>query len=245
LTTRARSARALAPLLALAVLTASGCETSAEKSAELEKSALKAQAARPAAHGLQITRANPDVKVVATTLLHSSEGSAAVVTLRNSSSHALHDVPIAVELVGAGGQVVYTNTEAGVAKSLISVGLVPAHGVLSWVDDQIRGSGTLRVRIGPAPTASGPIPSVAVSRAQLSEEAGGAGALGTVTNHSGVAQQELVVFAIARRGGRIVAAGRSVLPTLPGGSSAHFQAFLVGAAAGARLAASAPPTTLG
>jgi hypothetical protein len=45
------------------------------------------------------------------------------------------------------------------------------------------------------------------------------------------------------QGGRIVAAGRAVLPEVAAGASVPFQAFLVGAATGARLEASAPPTT--
>jgi hypothetical protein len=53
------------------------------------------------------------------------------------------------------------------------------------------------------------------------------------------------VYGLARRGGRIVAAGRAVLPEVAANASAPFQAFLVGAPQGATLEASAPPTTLG
>ena len=67
---------------------------------------------------------------------------------------------------------------------------------------------------------------------------------GTVRNRSTVTQQDLVVYAVARRGGKIVAAGRAVLPEVAAGASVPFQAFLVGEPSGARLEASAPPTTL-
>jgi hypothetical protein len=239
-------ALALAPALALAALASSGCQTSAEKSAELEKAALRAAARQPAAHGLQITRPSADVKVLATALVRSSEGSAAVVTLRNASSRALRDVPIALEVTDSGGRVVYTNTEAGVARSLTSIPLLAAHGVLSWVDDQVQGAGaSVRVKVGQAPPAAGAIPSIAVTGTRLSEEGGGgAGVTGTVSNHSSIAQQELVLFALARKGGRVVAAGRAVLPVLGASSAAHFQVPLIGAAAGARVEVGAPPTTL-
>jgi hypothetical protein len=79
---------------------------------------------------------------------------------------------------------------------------------------------------------------------RASEEAGSAGAAGSVHNRSSVTQQHLVVDVLARRGRTILAAGRAVLPEVAAGASAPFQAFLVGAAAGATLQASAPATTL-
>jgi hypothetical protein len=65
-----------------------------------------------------------------------------------------------------------------------------------------------------------------------------------VHNRSSVAQQSLVVDVLARRGPAIVAAGRAVLPEVGAGGSSAFQAYLVGTPSGARLEASAPPTTL-
>jgi hypothetical protein len=83
-----------------------------------------------------------------------------------------------------------------------------------------------------------------VQDVHASEESGtGAGAAGTVRNRSNVTQRSLVVYGLAVRSGRIVAAGRAVLPEVAAGASVPFQAFLVGAPTGARLEASAPPTT--
>ena len=68
----------------------------------------------------------------------------------------------------------------------------------------------------------------------------------TVVNRSAVDQRELVVYALARRGGKVVAAGRAVLPQAAGsGSSTRFQLFLVGDPTGARLEFEPPPTLLG
>ena len=53
------------------------------------------------------------------------------------------------------------------------------------------------------------------------------------------------MFGVARRAGRIVAAGRAVLPELPAGSRLPFQIFFVGDPHGAQLQVSAPATTAG
>ena len=70
-----------------------GCETTAEKSARLEKTRIHTHLAE---QGLTITKQSADVHVLDATLVHGSEGSAAVVTLRNDSGHTLKGVPIAI-----------------------------------------------------------------------------------------------------------------------------------------------------
>jgi hypothetical protein len=60
-----------------------------------------------------------------------------------------------------------------------------------------------------------------------------------------VTQLELVVYAVARRGGRIAAAGRAIVPQAPAGASTPFQVFFIGDPKGAQLSLTAPPTTLG
>jgi hypothetical protein len=50
---------------------------------------------------------------------------------------------------------------------------------------------------------------------------------------------------LARKDGKIVAAGRAVLAEVKPGASVPFQAFFVGDAKGAKLEVSAPPTTSG
>jgi hypothetical protein len=121
--------------------------------------------------------------------------------------------------------------------------------VLTWIDDQVQapaGATSLSAKIGEGTPAAGPTPQLSVQDAHLSEAQGsGAEAEGTVVNHSAVDQQELVIDAVARRAGRIVAAGRAVLPSAPAGSSSPFQIFFVGNPAGAQLEVSAPATTAG
>ena len=66
---------------------------------------------------------------------------------------------------------------------------------------------------------------------------------GRLVNRSTRAQGKVLVYAVALKGGRVVAAGRSVVTSLPAhqGASAPFQAFLVGNPAGAKIELSAVP----
>jgi hypothetical protein len=241
------SRRALAALALALALT--GCETTAEKSARLEKAALRSGAAQHAnTQGLRIAHPSTQVRVVASTLVHGSEGYAAAVTVRNDSATALRDIPIAIWANDAGGATVYSNTAPGLGQSLISVPYLAPHGELTWVDDQVQATtapSSLKVELGQGTPVTGAVPSIVVAGVrQFEDPANGAGAEGMVGNRSAVAQRELVVYAVARRGGAIVAAGRAVVPQLPAAGSVRFQAYLVGSPAGAVVQASAPPATI-
>jgi PAS domain-containing protein len=241
-------------VLLLAALALTGCETTAEKSAKLERAAKQreASAARHAAgveRALQITRPSTKIAVLSTTLLHDTEGTAAVVTLRNNSSTAQEAVPIGITVRDARGAPLYTNRAAGESAALTSASLIPAHGELTWIDDQIQTSGTpaaVTAEVGEGRPAAGSPPPVSIEGAhQIQEGGAGSGAEGTIVNHSAVGQAELVVYAVVRRGTRIVAAGRSVLSEAPAGASTRFQLFFVGNPAGGQLTVSAPPTSFG
>jgi hypothetical protein len=244
-----RSAALAPPSLLLAALALAGCATTAETSARLEHAAkAHERAAGPSAHGLSIARQSSAVKVLRTTALHSREGSAAVVTLRNTSSHTLRQVPVEIRVLDARGAPLYANTVGGLAASLTSVAVLPAHAELSWIDDQIQAAGTpasVHARIGQSPVVKAPLPQLSISTSAGAQTSGEGAVEGVVVNHSGVAQRELVVYAVARRGARIVGAGRAVLAEASAHASTPFQLFLIGQASGARLRLSVPPTTLG
>jgi hypothetical protein len=70
-------------------------------------------------------------------------------------------------------------------------------------------------------------------------------ATGFAANRSKVDQRKLVITAVARRAGRIVAAGRAQIPRLKPGKRARFQIFFIGDPRGAHLDLEAPPSTLG
>ncbi len=205
--------RAAMALLVLA-LTLTGCETNEERHAELVRQ--DRYRAAPVQSGLDIGRASSDVKVLATTVLHDENGVAAVVRLRNDSSRPLREVPIAITLREPGGRTLYQNNVPGLSSPLTHAPLLQPGKSFEWVDDQIPASGTpgsLSARVGEAPAAGAHPPSLTVRGVHVVDDpTNGVGAEGTVVNRSAVAQQELVVFAVATRAGRIVAAGRAVLP---------------------------------
>ncbi len=238
--------------LLLCALALGGCESSQEKSAQLEQAAKVERARNPvqASRGLSITQASREVQVVATQVVHSSEGTAAVVMLRNTSPHALRDVPIAVTVKDAAGGTLYQNNAPGLEAALTSVPLVAPGAQVTWIDDQVQASGaggvpmTVSALAGEAPQAPANVPKIAVTGVHPNEEGGSSGAAGTVANDSTVAQQGLVVYAVARRDGRIVAAGRALLSEVAAHSSSPFQVLFIGSAAGAKLEVSAPPSTL-
>jgi hypothetical protein len=233
----------------LVALALTGCESNQERSAKLEKveRPREEEAARHRAlaqRALTITRASTRVKVIATAIVHDAEGAAAVVSLRNTSSTPLGDVPIQITVRNARGASVYTNSTPGLSPTLLSVALLPAHGVVTWIDDQVQAAGTpasVSAKVGEGTPAAGATPKLEVVGAHLSE----AQAEGNVVNHSAVVQQELVVDALARRAGRIVAAGRAVLAQAAAGATTPFQIFFVGDPSGALLEVSAPATTQG
>jgi hypothetical protein len=232
-------------VLVTIALAATGCESTQEKSAQLEKAAHHTHLSE---RGLSIARASAEVSVLGAVLVRGAEGAAAVVTLRNDSAHALRDVPIAIAVKDAGGSTVFQNDAPGLEAALTSLGSLPAHGVTTWVDDQVPATGapaSVTAIAGVSPAVSGALPQIEVAGVHPSEESGSATAVGTVRNRSPVAQQALVVYVVARRAGRVVAAGRAILPEVEPGAAVPFKAFLVGSPHGATLQASAPAMTLG
>lgn len=239
---------------ALLILALSGCESSQEESAKLERVdkrheaqlALKTAAARRL---LSISHVSREVSASAVTLLRSSEGAAAVVTLENHSGRAVREVPVRIIVRDAQGATVYTNETPGQSRALISAALIPAHASLEWIDDQVQTSGAVQsavAEVGEAPAAGGAPPRLTISEAHMIEDpTNGPGAEGVVVNHSTVDQSELVVYAVVRRAGHVVAAGRAVLPSAPAGASTRFQLFFIGDPQGGSLEVSAPPSTLG
>jgi hypothetical protein len=236
--------------LALAALALAGCETTAEQSARLER-----EAKRHAVHTLAATsalttlaagHAGTHVRALAASLVHSSEGVAAVVVLHNATAVNLQEVPVLITVKGPSGQTLYTNDTAGLSRALTGVALLPAHATLTWIDDQIQAAGTpsaVLVKVGDGTAARGTPAHVSVTGSVSESNTNGGTVEGTVTNHTGPSQPELVVNAVATRGGRAVAAGRGVLAQLAPGASQHFQLFLIGDPSGATLALSAPPTS--
>jgi hypothetical protein len=231
--------------LVLVALALTGCESNQERSAKIEKTAKRYTLAQ---RGLSIAHASTQVQVLNAIVVRGSEGAVAAVTVRNSTAHTLRSVPIAITVKNPHGQALYKNDAPGLEAGLTQISSLPAHGLITWVDDQVPPSGepvSVSAVVGEAPTAGGPEPLIEVQGAHLAEASTGEVA-GTVRNRSNVTQQHLVVYLVARRAGRIVAAGRAILAEVTPSAPVPFQAFLVGTPAGATtLLASAPATTFG
>jgi hypothetical protein len=235
--------------LALVALALTACESNQERSAKLanaakavEREAVNRRAL--AQRALTITRPSAKVKVTSTAIVRGAEGTAAVVSLRNVSSMPMRAVPIEIVVRDAKGASVYTNDVAGLSPTLVSIALIPAHAEQTWIDDQVQATGTpasVSAEVGEGTPTAGAVPQLSVQGTHLSE----AQAEGNLVNHSASVQQEVVVDAVARRAGRIVAAGRAVLANAPAGASTPFQIFFVGDPAGAQLEVDAPATTSG
>src|ERR1700753_3720822 len=113
--------------LALACLALTGCETTQEKSAKLERAHRKGAIATK---GLEIATANPTIKVLAATAVHTGEEPPAAVTVANSGS-AEREVPLLISAEQAGGPAI-SNAESGLAHSLTYIAYVPSHGKAEW-----------------------------------------------------------------------------------------------------------------
>ena len=237
--------------LALAVLAAlalAGCETTAEKSAKLERAAKRSQhvtEARKPLEALVSAPASSKLEVQGTAVVHSAEGTAAVVTVHNRTGSTLRRVPILIAVKDSSGASLYTNNEPGISSTLTSIPSIPKGGSVDWVDDQVQASGTpaaVSAKLGEGEGA-GASPPLRVD-AHLSERNANGGTVeGTVTNPSATAERQVVVYAVARHGGRVTSAGRAVMTEVPAHGSSHVQLFLIGDPSGASLQLDASPTS--
>lgn len=234
---------ALPPLLAgLMAVSFCGCQTTQEKSAALERQVKHTTLAQ---HGVSVSRENPNVRVLGSTVVHSSVGTAVAVALHNNSAHILAAAPIELTVRDGKGSVLYQNNTPGLQASLTQVPLLEPGKTVVWVDDQVQVAGTptsASALVGEGKSAS-TAPKIEVTSAQPSTAGAEASESGSVANRSRVSQTNLVVYAIARREGKIVAAGRAVLPEVEAGTSAPFQIYFVGNPRSAQIEVSAPATT--
>jgi hypothetical protein len=224
-----------AAALVLAALALTACESSQEENAKLAKLAKQEAQHRASAHrGLSIVQPSTEVKVLATKVISDSEGAAVVVTLRNLSDRALRHVPIEIDVKDAAGATVYTNTTPGLARTLVTIPLLAARSTSTWVNDQVQPSPTptsVSAKVGEGEQGTRLPSGLSVTGVRLSEGQ----VEGSLHNHSREAQHELVLYAIARRAGAIVAAGTAVVEAAEANASEHFQAPLIGNANGAPL----------
>lgn len=241
------SASGILACLVVAALALAGCESSQERSAQLKRQGAHALLG---AKGLSVSHELAGVKVVGRAVLHDENGGAVVVTLRNEQGRALADLPIAIDVQGGNGRSVFRNNLPGLDPSLTHVSLLMPGQTATWVNDQIDLTGTPRdvdAKVGePKPrTVPAKLPEIRLSAVKLeTDPVDGVEAVGKAKLVSGPDQRSLVVSCVARKGTRIVAAGRSVIPRLSSVKARPFHIFFIGNPRGARLDVVAPPTVL-
>ncbi len=211
-------------------------------STEQESERIAREGGRPSAgpSSLRLGAPNNSVRVSHVTLLAGGGRAAVAARLTTTSSHAQRDLPVLVTVIGKGGTVLYSNEAGGVESSLQHIAVLRPNQATWWVDDQVLSSqpaSRVDVRIGTGPGAASRIPAVTTTAVTSTQQSGISVVSGRLRNGSARALSNIAVFAVALRQGRVVAAGRAVVPALPGyaGASALFQLFLVGSSAAARI----------
>jgi hypothetical protein len=224
-------------------VTLTACESSQDKAKAIQEQAI-ASAPKP----LVIPKPNKDVKVTDTALIHDQNGDAIVVELKNESNQTLVNVPILVDIRGAKEKTVYKNDTAGLDFALNHVAVLKPGETFDWVNDQVTGEGrSVKVTVGEpeGKAPPGPLPELAVSPPKAGHDFSGAKVSGTVTDRSKLDQDHLILYAVARQGGHIVAAGRGQIKALKTDAKpAPYVVYFIGNPEGAEVTIQAPPTVL-
>jgi hypothetical protein len=223
----------------LAVLTLTACESNQDRSARI---AAEGQHAMRSQGTLRIAKANPDVKVTRTALVRGGGSVAAAVELDNTGA-AQADVPVLIDVTDAKGASLYRNDQVGLQPSLQRVALVPEGAHAWWVNDQLlgaeQGARKVRVKVGKAADVAR-VPDVEATDVHFEDDY----LTGVVVNHTDKLQTNLPVFAVALKGGKVVAAGRALLPKVPPGSPVkkpRFRLYFVGDPRGAKIELTVAP----
>jgi hypothetical protein len=171
-----------------------------------------------------------------------------VVELKNESNQTLVNVPILVDIRDAKGKTVFKNDTAGLDFALNHIAVLEPGQTFDWVNDQVTTEGkSVKVTVGQpeAKSPKGPLPELAVSSPKPGSDFSGPKVSGTVTDKSKIDQEHLILFAVARQGGRIVAAGRGQIKALKTDAKpAPYVIYFIGNPTGADVTIQAPPTVL-
>jgi hypothetical protein len=229
-----------------AIVATTGCESTQSKSKRLAREGGTVLDEK----GVVVRHQSSKVKVLSTEVLHDQNGTAAVIEMRNVSKDALVQVPVSIDVRSSGGRSLFRNNQPGLETALTHAPLLSPGKEFFWVNDQIDSGArprSVKAKVGEArPSGKRQMPDIVLSRPKLeTDPVSGTAAVGFASNRSKIEQRDLVIFAIARKGGRIVAAGRGQIKRAKPSKRARFQIFFIGDPRGAKLALAAPPTRLG
>lgn len=234
-----RRAVAAGLVIAIACGGLTGCVSTQRKNARAK---LVAERTLDGRRPQLVRERNRDVRVVDAALVHGRRGGAVVVTLRNRGSRSLTDVPITVGVRGRNGRRTPLNGGRGLAWYQTHVPAIGAGEATAWVfTTRRRVPGGRPYAVAGAPAgpivteAGGGLPGVAATAVPTRgarRARGGRGARSAVRvaldNRSNVPQYGLQVYAVARDGGRVVAAGKATVRHLATRGRARAQVPLVG-----------------
>ena len=222
--------RAVAWVVLVAAASAlSACESSQDKNARLKIAAAKAQ--QDALKPVSIGKPDQRVKVLKKEIINGPDGRVAVVvTLKNTSSTAIRDVPIGLQVSDAkGGAPFYSNTIAGYGADLNHLSLIRPGQTFEWINDQITGGkgSKVSVTVGKGVDIKNPPPDPKLTKMKWWDDAvSGWTYKGRAVSTSSIPQVRLIIYSTVRQGGKLVAAGRSAIERLAKGGKPQLVAVL-------------------
>lgn len=222
-----------------------GCQSTQSQSAELEA---KGSTALKNREGLSVTKQSKAIKITGTAALSDANGAAVVISLTNDSGDDFQSVPIAIDVLNPKGKSAFKNDLPGLEPTLVSLPFIKAGESVDWVNDQVLAVGPVKsvnAKVGdtsPAPLPD--LPEIEVGDPKLEgDPVSGTQAVGDVVNKSGAEQHDLLLYAVARKGGKVVAAGRGIVPKLkPTTKPVSYHIYFIGDPTGADLTVTAFPS---
>jgi hypothetical protein len=235
--------------LALAVLAGSvlgACQSTQSKSAELEA---KNGGKLLNEQGLSIKQESSAVTVLGTAVITDQDRAAVVVDVRNDTAHSLANVPVLIDVKDAKGKSVFKNDTPGLDPTLTSIPSIEPGQEVAWVNDQVIPTGvpkTVKATVGETQeTLPPPSPQITVGEAKLVHDpVSGTDTTGDIENTGAELLTNTYVYAVARQGNQIVAAGRGAIDKLKPDATKpqQYHIFMVGDPTGADVSVEAAPT---
>jgi hypothetical protein len=226
-----RPAVQLGCLLAAAVVATplAACQSTQDKSAEIAASLGPVSVEK----GLSIKKESKVVNVVDTAMITDKNGTAAVVTLENTSEDQLVNVPILIEVLDKAGKSIYSNDIPGIETALAYVPVIGPGETMDWVHNQILPAGEpadLEVKVGETESKlDGPLPDFEVGNTTYEQDpVSGINAVGTAVNNTGEVHKRLLFYGVVRQGDEVIAAGRAAIEDMKPDRQKTFHIFFIG-----------------
>ena len=165
----------------------------------------------------EVTQADPSVSVGVPAVIRDHTANAIVVTVRNDSGRALTDLPISVGVRTHSGRENYLNRSADLGYFERHIASIGSRAATTWVFITVARipPGRVFATVGVAqlhPSLSRSLPSITVSLRTTQPERDDQVTLNvSIVNRSAIPQYNLPIYAVALRGHREVAAGRTTL----------------------------------